>query len=121
MANYDRPFPTVVQDGRGSSVGTATSLIMGDKGPVFTISFHPRKLWRDTYFAESHTSTQVKVTNKQPNSFFVTCFCQHLENLQKKKCSMLELIIVISTSHVRNNKSHVTSHEMSCWVELLIG
>ena len=42
MANYDRPFLTVVQDGRGSSLGTATSLIMGDKGPVFTISFHPR-------------------------------------------------------------------------------
>ena len=31
---------------------------------------------------------------------------------------MLKLIIVISTSHVRNNKYHETSRELSCWVEL---
>ena len=29
--------------------------------------------------------------------------------------------VKISTSNVRNNNSHVTSHEMSCWLELLIG
>ena len=34
---------------------------------------------------------------------------------------MLKLIIVISSSHVRNNKYHETSRELSCWVELLIG
>ena len=39
--------------------------IMGDKGRVFSISFRPRKLWRDTYFAESHTVLQPKVTNNQ--------------------------------------------------------
>ena len=39
--------------------------IMGDKGRVFSISFRPRKLWRDTYFAESHTVSQAKVTNNQ--------------------------------------------------------
>ena len=71
MANYDRPFPTVVQGGKGSGLGTATSLIMGDKGRIFTISFRPRKLWHDTYFAESHTASQVKVTNNQSNSFYL--------------------------------------------------
>ena len=113
MANSDRPLPTVVQDGKG---------LWGIRGEYFLFPSVQENcgvtpiLQKVTQFHKPKS-----LTISYCKQFFFTCFCQHLENLQKRKCSMLKLIIVISTSHVRNNKYHETSRELSCWVELLIG
>ena len=52
------------------SLGTATSLIMGDKGRVFSISFRRRQLWRDTY------SILQKVTQLHKPKSLTISYCK---------------------------------------------